>query len=262
MKKNQKITAMALMMASIISVAGLSAQISGTEVMENVYNRPAGEEMNANLVMTITNSRGSKRERSIIQYSLETSEKESKIMFFTAPADVRDTSFMTWSWEDGRDDDQWIYLPALRRVKRISSDSKNDSFMGSDFTYDDLGERHPSEDRHSIIGEETIGGEACYIVESVPVGDDDAFSKTISWIIKDKWIGLKKDFYDNKNQIYKNLTIDAFDRIDGFWIITDMTMTDLDRNNSTRIEMRDVSFNVDLDESFFSERQMKIGPRR
>jgi outer membrane lipoprotein-sorting protein len=169
---------------------------------------------------------------------------------------------MTWSWEDGRDDDQWIFLPALRRVKRIASDSKNDSFMGSDFTYDDLGERHPSEDRHRLLREETVNGEECYVVENIPLGSDDAYTKTISWISKEKWIGMKREYYDGKSKVYKELGIGAFEEIDGYWVITDMTMKDLGRKSSTRIEMNDVSFSVELDDDFFTERQMKIGPRR
>jgi outer membrane lipoprotein-sorting protein len=247
---------------SVIGLTGLFSQTSGLEVMENVYNRPVGEAMSAELVMTITNSRGATRERSIGQYSLDAGESDKKIMFFTAPADVRDTSFMTWSWDDGRDDDQWIYLPALRRVKRISSDSKNDSFMGSDFTYDDLGDRHPSEDSHRIIGEETLMGEGCYVIESIPVGKGDAFTKTVSWIVKEKWIGLKKDYYDRRDTVYKTLSIEEFEKIDGYWVVTNMLMEDNDRGSSTRIEMNDVSFNVSLEEDFFSERQMRLGPRR
>ncbi|WP_319560792.1 outer membrane lipoprotein-sorting protein [Marispirochaeta sp.] len=247
---------------SVIGLTGLSAQISGMEVMENVYNRPVGEAMSAELLMTITNSRGSTRERSIVQYGLDAGDADKKIMFFAAPADVRDTSFMTWSWDDGRDDEQWIYLPALRRVKRISSDSKNDSFMGSDFTYDDLGDRHPSEDSHKIIGEESLKGEECYVIESTPVKKGDAFSKTVSWIIKDKWLGLQKEFHDKRGDVYKVLSIDKFEKIDGYWVVTDMLMEDSDRGSSTRIEMNDVSFSVSLEEDFFSERQMRLGPKR
>ncbi len=252
----------AIMLFLTAPLVGLAAETTGLEVMENVYNRTVGPRMSAELVMTITNSRGATRERSIVQYSLEGAESDKKIMFFTAPADVRDTSFMTWSWDDGRDDDQWIYLPALRRVKRISSDSKNDSFMGSDFTYDDLGERHPSEDRHTIIREETVDGKAAYVVESIPVSPGDAFSRTVTWINKENWVGLKKEYYDGKNRLFKTLIIDNYEKIEGYWVVTDMTMKDLDRESSTRLAMNDVSFSVDLEEDFFSERQMKIGLRR
>lgn len=248
--------------AATVGLGSVFAEPSGLEVMENVYYRESGDDMTADLDMILTNSRGATRERSIKQYSLDTGEVEKKLMFFLSPADVRDTSFMSWSYNDGRDDDQWIYLPALRRVKRISSDSKNDRFMGSDFTYDDLGERHPSEDSHTILREETVDGEPCYLVESVPKGDDDPFSKTLSWIAKEKWVGLKKEYYDEEGNEYKTLRIDEYKKIDGYWIITDMTMKDLEREHSTRLEMEDVSFDNGLSGSFFSERQMKRGPRR
>ncbi|MGC9312071.1 MAG: outer membrane lipoprotein-sorting protein [Sediminispirochaetaceae bacterium] len=258
-----KLRTLALTLIISMSTAGLLfAAPGGQEVMENVYNRPSGEDMTADLVMTLTNARGSTRERSITQFSLDTGEVDKKMMFFLAPADVKDTSFMSWSYDDARDDDQWIYLPALRRVKRISSDSKNDRFMGSDFTYDDLGERHPEEDRHTILREENYKGESCYVVESLPVGDDDAFSKTVSWIVKDKWIGLKREYYDAKGQIYKTLNIEDYKQIDGYWVITNMLMKDLDRDQSTRIEMENVKFDTGLSDSFFSERQMQRGPRR
>ncbi|MDZ7792748.1 MAG: outer membrane lipoprotein-sorting protein [Spirochaetia bacterium] len=253
----------ALTLIFLMSTAGLLlAAPSGKQVMENVYNRPSGEEMTADLVMTLTNSRGSTRERSITQFSLDTGGVDKKMMFFLAPADVKDTSFMSWSYDDDRDDDQWIYMPALRRVKRISSDSKNDRFMGSDFTYDHLGERHPEEDRHTVLREENYKGESCYVIESVPVGDDAAFSKTVSWIAKDKWIGLQREYYDDKDQIYKTLNIEDFEQIDGYWVITNMLMKDLDRDHSTRIEMENVKFDTGLTDSFFSERQMQRGPRR
>jgi outer membrane lipoprotein-sorting protein len=259
----KKLRIVALSLILLMSTAGLLfAAPSGQEVMEKVYHRPGGEDMTADLVMTLTNSRGSTRERSITQFSLDTGEVDKKMMFFLAPADVKDTSFMSWSYDDARDDDQLIYLPALRRVKRISSDSKNDRFMGSDFTYDDLGERHPEEDRHTVLREENYKGEACYVVKSVPVGDDDAFSKTVSWIAGDKWIGLKREYYDDKGRIYKTLNIEDYEQIDGYWVITNMLMKDLDRDQSTRIEMENVRFDTGLTDSFFSERQMQRGPRR
>ncbi|NOZ73919.1 MAG: outer membrane lipoprotein-sorting protein, partial [FCB group bacterium] len=117
-------------------VSGLWAQdLTGLQVIENVYNRPTGNDMTGDLTMTIVNSRGNQRVRKIRQYVKDFGNVEKKIMFFLSPADVKNTSFMTWSYDDGSSDDQWIYLPALKKVKRISSDSKGDYFMGSDFTY-------------------------------------------------------------------------------------------------------------------------------
>ncbi|MEA1973387.1 MAG: outer membrane lipoprotein-sorting protein, partial [Candidatus Cloacimonadota bacterium] len=153
-----------ILMAVLMMGAALSAQeITGLKIIENVYNRDTGEDQTADLTMSLINSRGDERVREIKQYLKDFGKMEKKIMFFVAPADVYNTSFMNWSYdEDGKDDDQWIYLPALKRVKRISSDSKSDYFMGSDFTYDDLGDRQPTADTHKLLREEAIEGEMCY----------------------------------------------------------------------------------------------------
>ena len=186
---------------------------------------------------------------------------ESKLMFFLSPSDVRNTSFLSFSYEDGRSDDQYIYLPALRRVKRIASDSKNDSFMGSDFTYDDMGSRHPDLDNHTVLRKETVNGVSTLVVESIAKGGED-YPRTLSWVVDGEWFGLKKEFYLPNGTLAKTLTIDEYKAIDGIYVITDMTMRNLEENTSTRIQMEKVEFNQDFNDSFFSERQMKIGPRR
>ncbi|MXI86447.1 outer membrane lipoprotein-sorting protein [Sphaerochaeta halotolerans] len=238
-----------------------AATPSGSEIMWEVYNRDSGETMSANLIMTITNARGAVRERSIAQYRMDKDGVESKLMFFLSPSDVRNTSFLSFSYEDGRSDDQYIYLPAIKRVKRIASTSKNDSFMGSDFTYDDMGSRHPDLDVHKVLRKETIDGVSTLVVESIAKGDED-YPRTLSWIVDGQWFGLKKEFYLPDGTRGRTLTIDSYEEIDSIYVITDMTMRNLEGNTSTRIRMEDVEFNLDFNDNFFSERQMKIGPRR
>jgi outer membrane lipoprotein-sorting protein len=188
-------------------------------------------------------------------------EVEKTIMFFLTPADVKDTSFLSFSYSDGRDDDQWIYLPALKRVKRVASDSKNDSFMGSDFTYDDMGSRHPNEDTHKILRTEIFEGQKCLVVESIPKEAKPAYARTLSWVVEDEWIGLKKEFYFSNGKLGKKLEIQGYEKVEEVWVITDMTMSNVDKGSFTRIQMLDVSFNNNLNDNVFTERQMKIGPR-
>ncbi|MBN1300650.1 MAG: outer membrane lipoprotein-sorting protein [Melioribacteraceae bacterium] len=234
--------------------------LTGRKIIENVYYRPTGDDSKSDLTMTLINSRGDERVREIQQFSKDFGEEEKNIMFFLSPADVRNTSFMNWSYEEeGRDDDQWIYLPALKKTKRISSDSKSDYFMGSDFTYDDLGDRHPSEDTHKLLREETFGGEECYVVESIPIEDDYMYSRTITWIIKDKWIGLKKEFYDEDDEHLKNLTVEKYDKIDGYWVITHSVMHNIQKDHKTIMILKNVNINTGLDDGMFTERMMKRG---
>lgn len=252
-----------VMLATLIALPVLSFagdQIPGRQIIENVYNRPTGNDQQADLTMTLINSRGDQRVREIRQFTKDFGEMEKKIMFFKSPADVRNTSFMNWSYDDeNKDDDQWIYLPALKKIKRISSDSKTDYFMGSDFTYDDLGDRHPSQDTHKLIGEETINGESCYVVESIPKNEDYMYSKTVTWIIKDKWIGLKKDFYDEDEDLLKTLTVKKFEKISGYWIILSTEMHNIQKDHRTQMQLSNVQIDKGIADTQFTERMMRRG---
>jgi outer membrane lipoprotein-sorting protein len=249
-----------VILITLLTGATAQAQVTGLKIMENVYNRPTGEDIESQLTMTLINSRGDRREREIKQFIKDFGDQEKKIMFFTAPADVRNTSFMSWSYtSEAKDDDQWIYLPALKKVKRISSDSKSDSFMGSDFTYDDLGDRHPSEDSHKILREESLKGEECYVVESIPLDENSAYSRMVSWIIKDKWIGLKREYYDEDEDLLKVLTVKSFDKIDGYWVLLHFEMHNVQKDHTTRMELANVTIDHGIADSTFTERMMKRG---
>ncbi|MFP4548358.1 MAG: outer membrane lipoprotein-sorting protein [Fidelibacterota bacterium] len=234
--------------------------ISGLEIIKKVHNRPTGTDQDGKLTMTLINSRGDQRVREIKQYIKDFGTEEKKIMFFISPADVRNTSFMNWSYdEEGRDDDQWIYLPALKRVKRISSDSKSDYFMGSDFTYDDLGDRHPSEDTHKLLREEEVDGQPCYVVESIPKEEDYMYSRTVTWVIKDKWIGLKKEFYDEDGDHLKTLSVKEFEKIKDYRIITNSQMHNVQKEHTTDMKLEDLKIDTGIQDRWFTERMMKRG---
>jgi hypothetical protein len=257
--KNLKTTAFLLLLAMIST--GISAQnLSGQKIIENVYYRPTGEDGTSELSMHLIDSRNNERVRKIKQFSKDYGKEEKSIMFFIAPADVKNTSFMNWSYDDpNKDDDQWIYLPALKKVKRISSDSKDDYFMGSDFTYDDLGDRHPNEDVHKLLREETIDGKPCYVVESVSKDKDYMYSKTITWVIKDIWIGLKKEFYDEDGDLLKILTVKKYEKIKDYWIISNTEMTNIQDEHSTKMILSNIQVDIGVDDMKFTERTMTRG---
>jgi outer membrane lipoprotein-sorting protein len=234
-------------------------QLTGSQIMEKVYNNPAGEDTQGSMTMTLTNSRGEQRIRTLSQFIKDDGTTEKKIMFFITPADVKNTSFMNWSYSDGRSDDQWIYLPALKRTKRISSDGKGDYFMGSDFTYDDLGDRHPDMDDHKLLREETVEGRACYVVESTPKDGDYMYSKTVTWVMKDNFLGLKREFYDDRNALLKTLSIQKFEKVNGFWTILETKMHNVQKDHTTVIKFTEVQKNKGIPDSKFTERSMTLG---
>jgi len=258
-RKRFQILLTALVLMSVV-FSYAQEKLTGLQIIQKVYDRPEGNDMQSELTMTLINSRGEQRVREIKQFLKDMGKVDKKIMFFLAPADVRNTSFMSWSYtEDGKDDDQWIYLPALKKVKRISSDSKSDYFMGSDFTYDDLGDRKPTDDIHKILREEKLNGEDCYVVESIPKDEEYMYSKTVTWIIKDKWIGLKKEFYDEDGDHLKTLTVKKYEKIKGYWIIEASEMKNVQKNHVTSMSLKNIKIDSGIPSNKFTERMMKRG---
>ena len=247
--------------AILFIVTGLnaSAQLTGTQIIEKVYNRETGNDQTSLLTMTLTNASGQTRVREIRQFSKVMDDTEKSIMFFQSPADVKNTSFMNWSYDSDKADDQWIYLPALKRVRRISSDSKSDYFMGSDFTYDDLGDRKLNADTHKLLHEEHINGKLCYVVESKSKDAGYMYSKTITWIDKSNFIGVKKEFYDEDGKLLKVLTIKNVEEIAGYYIITNSEMKNVQKNHSTTMHLSNVQINTGISSDTFTERMMTRG---
>jgi len=262
MKKIKVLGIMAILLIGISSSLFATSKITGLQIIENVYNRPTGKDMEAELEMVLVSKSGSKRVRKIKQYAKDYGDIEKKIMYFSAPANIRNTSFVNWSYTAAnKNDDQWIYLPALKKVKRISSDSKGDYFMGSDFTYDDLGDRKPGDDTHKLLREEFVASEDCYVVESTPKDEDYMYSKTITWIIKDKWIGLKKEFYDEDGDHLKTLTIKKYEKIGKYWILLQTKMHNVQSEHKTEMSFSKVQLDKGIKDTMFTERMMRRGLR-
>ena len=256
-----KIIITVFVLVALMTVLGTvsAADLSGEEIMEKVYNRKTGDSRTSNLEMILINRHSAERIREIKQFEKDFGEVEKKIMFFISPADVRNTSFMNWSYNSEQSDDQWIFLPALNKMKRISSENKSDYFMGSDFTYDDLGDRTLAEDQHKLIGEETIDGKEVYVVENIPVAEADLYSRTVTYVWQDNWIGLKKEFYDQEGELLKVLTVNEIEEIEGILTILDNEMHNLQSDHRTILKTSEVEYNTEIDENLFSERMMKRG---
>jgi len=238
-----------------------SAQPSGREIIEMVQNRPDGDNRKSVMTMTLVNHRGSKRERTMLSYSQDYGKDSKSIMFFQAPADVKGTGFLTWEYDDpARDDDRWSYLPAMKKVRRISgSSATKENFMGSDFTYDDMGGRNTEEDLHTLLREELVDGSDCWVLESIPRDPDDAYSKKISWIRQDASVPVKVEFYNRMGSLLKTLTASDI-RMEGeFWTTGRLVMINHLRDHKTIITMDEIDYNLELNETMFTVPALERG---
>ena len=247
--------------AIFLSISLSFGQMTGREIMERVDAQPEPADVVSVTTMTLVKTvkgKEKKRIREVKQYLkfYEEGDFSSKSLIrFVRPADVKGTGFLMWEYRDaGRDDDQWLYLPALQKVKRIVAKQKREKFMGTDFTYEDLGGRDINRDTYDLLGEETVFEEECYRIKATPLEEDPAYSKRIVWISKERWTVRKVEFYDRKGRLLKILHIPELHRDGDFWTVDRMIMEDVQKAHKTVLVVSDVSYESGMEDSFFTQR--------
>ena len=251
-----------LTLAAILTAFSLNAQnLSGRDIIKKVKDNPNGENRYAKLDLVLEKSNGSKRERKVESWAMDIGEDTKTMMFFTYPGDVKGTGFLTWNYDEiGKDDDKWLYMPALKKTRRISgSSSKTDYFMGTDFTYDDMGDRNVDEDDHKFLREETLDGFDCYVVESVPKDKREIYSKKISWIRKDCFMGIKVEFYDKLGKLHRVLNVSDIKKIQGYWTRSKMVMENVQTKHKTILTFSDMKYDLKIDQDMFNVTKLEKG---
>jgi len=221
-----------------------------------------GADGKAKVQMVITDKQGRERSRNftILRKDVDDAgDTEQKFyVYFSRPADVNKTAFLVWKQID-KDDDRWLYLPALDLVKRIAASDERTSFVGSHFFYEDVSGRTPSEDRHELV-EET---DNYYVLKSTPKNlklVEFAYYK--NWIHKTTFIPVKTEFYDTSGKAYRTYDALKVDTINGFPTVTRSKMTDTNIGGFTVMGYSKVNYDIGLPEDIFSERYLRAAPRQ
>lgn len=177
------------------------------------------EKSEAVLKMSIINEKGQSRDRTLTMASklFDGGKTEKRIYRFQAPADVKGTGILVFDY-DTQADDVWVFLPALRKTRRIVSSQRSNSFMGSEFSYGDLNIPSLDEYNYNVLKEESYGGEGCYVIEVTPKSDDiaksEGYKKKIYWVSKEKSAVRKGEFYDMNGKLLKELKADNVQLLD------------------------------------------------
>ena len=257
----------ALGLALLFTTPAFSQEITGLEVMQLVETRDDGNDLVQKMKQRLIDKRGNVRQRQMISFSKDYGKDIKSITYFLEPANVRDTSMLTWDY-DGieKDDDQWLYLPALKKVRRISSSDRGDYFMGTDFTFEDIKQTPELEDYNwTNIGSEKLEGSDVWVVEAEPktkaLKKNLGYSKVRYYVRKDIHMYIKVDFWDRKGKELKHLVSSGIKQIDGIWTATGGMMTNVQSGHRTELSFSDQQYNTNLSDRTFSERMLKRGYR-
>ena len=240
---------------------------TGREIMEWVDARDDGDRGIQDMEMILIDKNGNKRIRNIRALSMDQGEDEHSIMFFLTPADVKDTGFLTYDYDDeSKDDDQWLYLPALKKTKRIASGDKSGSFMGSDFSYADMTSRNLDYYDYSLMKETEVNGVKVWQVEAIPNTEDEieetGYTKSVLFVRQDNYVVVRSVNWVKRGRKLKYFDVKKLEQIDGIWVATEMSMTTKKGKatlHKTIIIASNVKFGQEMDEGKFSVRQLEKG---
>ena len=212
----------------------------------------------ADLLMILKNRHGDESTRLIRSRTLEVrGDGDKSLVVFDNPRDVKGTAFLSFTHKTGPDD-QWLYLPALKRVKRISSANKSGSFMGSEFAFEDIASQEVEKYSYRWLRNETCEGQPCFVIERDPVDPRSGYTRQVVWIDQAEYRIRKIDFYDRKNDRLKTLTYHGYQQyLNRYWRADEMFMVNHQTNKSTRLVWKDYRFKTGLKDKDFSRNSLK-----
>ncbi len=258
MKKKTLTTILLLLLALLLIPKAFT--LSGRQIMEKVKKESTPKSTHSAIQLIIVEKNGTRKTRLLEMWS----EKDSRglnrsLIIFRKPLSVKNTKFLIIQ-NKGRPDDQYIYLPALRRVRRIAASARNKSFMGTEFTYEDMSTRNINDDTYTILREETYDGYSCYVVQSIPKNKESYhYSKVINWVSKKMWMVVKAEMYDINGNLKKVLTMEDFKKIDGYWSPGKTIMKNVENGRSTILLNLKTEYDKKYPLSLFSVQYLKRG---
>lgn len=245
----------------VIAVSGLvpslaGQDMTGSQVLDKVEDAIEATSAEILLTMELYSASGSSRQRSLQIYMKESDGRSQSLMRFTAPADVEGTAFLARETADG-DEEMYLYMPVLGSVRRIAGSQKNGSFMGSDFTYNDLtilgGGNYQEDYRAEVLSAE--GGE--YVLRLTPTDEEIPYSAAKMWVPADNWFPTKLEFYNQEDRLHKRLVNAEIEQIDGNWTARVITMYDVTKGTRTVLTLKEIQYNAEINDRIFTTRYLQ-----
>lgn len=272
MKSTMNRTALSLFLGLIVTIHSVNAQAASAEEIIERSQRAfhyAGNDAKGRMTMELIGRDGGKRVRvlTMLRRNQDEGGNQKYFMYFHEPGDVRRLTFMVWKYP-GREDDRWIFVPAVDLIRRIAAEDKYSSFVGSDFSYEDVSGRDVAEDTHTLLRDEKLGDRDTFVIESIP-REAAAFTKRISWIDKQNFLPLKEEYYDAQNELQRVFTADRVEDVAAgegassrvYPTVMKRTMANVKTGHRTEVTVTSVTYDLGLKDADFSERRMRRPPQ-
>ena len=235
------------------------------QILEKVRDRYDGTDYISNVTLVTHSKNKLLSEKKMYMLQKDIADNELTLMSVQYPVDVRDVSFLmkTYKEQVQREDEQWMYLPAFRKVRRISPKDKRGAFMGSEFSYFDLDKLRVADFDSRLQGEEQVLSRPAWKIERTPVNQDvinkAGYYKVVLWVDKERDVILRQDYYDAKGILFKRQLAKQMEKIQDIWTITESTMDNFTENKKTRISYAETQYNLGLQDSLFRKGKLKRG---
>jgi hypothetical protein len=257
--------------------AAPSPALTADQIARRVQDRDAGRDSRADLRMKLFDRRDRVRERALTMVTLRgrdapgapstAPDGDRLLIRFTYPNDIRGTSFLVWKHPKG-EDERFLFLPSLGRVRRIAGSEAQESFVGSDFSYEDIGGRELEEFTYALLDDTSTwaapagAAQPAYRLESKRKDRTAEFPRVVSLVLKDTFVVVHADVYNRRNEKQKTYTVKRLDAVQGIWTVLQSSMTnDLDKTR-TDLLIEKIEYNIGLKEEAFSRRVLEGAPRQ
>ena len=243
---------------SFLLLAGWVFALTGDELAQQMDGRKTPIDSKVDLLMTLTNKKGKTRTSSL--RSINKDDGEKQIIWFLAPADDKGVAFLKIE-HDEKDDEMRMWLPAFKKIRRISTKKRSDSFMGSDLSYEDLSSRQLNEFKFSLIGEEVYDSVSCHLLKSIPKEHiRTEYSHHVTWVDSALLIPLKEESYDKSGQLLKEKYF-SYTIIKEYQILSKIHVTNIQKNHSTTLNFENIELDTGVEDDLFHERYLKRLPK-
>ena len=271
MKRKSLLTASIIAVLGWLSLSGAlpaaEETLNGQQIIEKSQQAfyYAGHDMRARVVMNLIDKRDRKRNREMNMLRINSAEAGNQkfFIYFQKPGDVRRMTFMVWKYL-GQEDDRWMFIPAVDLVKRIAANDKYSSFVGSDFTYEDISGRDIDSDTYQLLRSEKFKEWDCFVVERTPK-ESSLYTKRLSWVEKNTFLPVKEEFYDAQQELVKVFIAEKIESVtagsEEIPSVTKGVMKNIKSGHRTEVAYETISYRLGLQEQDFNERNLRRPPR-